>query len=73
MSEDNESQIVFMYGCMVSLRILWCNQSGDHLENNLTKFGYMINMKVGKKWKSFYILGYLLEVIIRLWQFEKKI
>jgi len=49
MSQDNESWIVFMYGCMVSLRILWCSQSGDHPENNLTKFGYMIDMKVGKK------------------------
>jgi hypothetical protein len=31
-------------------------------------------MKVGKeKTESFYVLGYLLELIIKIWQFEKKI
>jgi hypothetical protein len=32
------------------LRILWCNQSGNHPESNLAKFGYILDMKVeGKK------------------------
>jgi hypothetical protein len=30
------------------LRILWCSQSGDHPENNLAKFGYMLDMRVAK-------------------------
>jgi hypothetical protein len=28
-------------------------------------------MEVGRKKKAFYILGYLLELIIQIWQFEK--
>jgi hypothetical protein len=52
------------------LRIFWCSQSGNHPENNLAKFGYIIDMKVEKNIGSFYILGYLLEVIVRLWQFQ---
>jgi hypothetical protein len=28
------------------LMILWCSQSGDYSENNLAKFGYIIDMKV---------------------------
>jgi hypothetical protein len=28
------------------LRILWCSQSDDYSENNLAKFGYIIDMKV---------------------------
>jgi hypothetical protein len=43
------------------------------------KFVYIPHMKVGpkkkktfpKKKKSFYILGYLLELIIKIWQFGK--
>jgi len=31
------------------LRILWCSQSGNHSENNLAKFGYIVDMKVKKK------------------------
>jgi hypothetical protein len=30
---------------------LWCIQNGDHPENNLAKFGYILDMKVGKKQK----------------------
>jgi hypothetical protein len=49
------------------LRILWCSQSGDHPEKNLAKFGYILDMKIGKrKTESFYILGYLLELIIEI-------
>jgi len=52
------------------LRILWCSQSGDHPENNLAKFGYILDMKIGKrKTESFYILSYLLELIIKIWGF----
>jgi hypothetical protein len=43
------------------LSILWCNQSGNHPENNLAKFGYILDMKVGKKKKKteyFFILGW---------------
>jgi hypothetical protein len=52
--------------------ILWCSQSGHHPENNLAKFGYILDMKVEKKSKSFYVLGYLLELIIKIWRFGKK-
>ncbi len=51
------------------LRILWCSQSDNHPENNLAKFGYIIDMKIRKQTISFYILGYLLEVSIKVWQF----
>jgi hypothetical protein len=34
------------------LRILWCSQSGDHPENNLAKFRYILDMDVGKKKKK---------------------
>jgi hypothetical protein len=50
----------------------WYSQSDNHPENNLAKFGYN-NTYEGfffkKKTESFNILGYLLEVIIRLWLF----
>jgi hypothetical protein len=29
------------------LRILWCNAHGNHPKNNLAKFGYIIDVKVG--------------------------
>ncbi len=48
------------------LRILWCSQSDKHPKNNLAKFGYILNMKVGKKEKQNHtIFGYLLELIIK--------
>ncbi len=48
-------------------RILWCSQCDDHPENNLAKFGCILDMKFRKnKIKSFYILGYLLELIIKI-------
>jgi hypothetical protein len=50
---------------------LWDSQTADHPENNLAKFGY-IRYEGRKKFDSFYILGYLLEVIIRPLQFGKK-
>jgi hypothetical protein len=51
------------------LRILWCSQSGDHPENKLAKFKYILDMEVGKKkTESLYILGYILELIIEIWR-----
>jgi hypothetical protein len=37
------------------LRILWQSQSGNHSQNNLAKFGYILDMKVEKKPESFYV------------------
>jgi hypothetical protein len=34
------------------LRILWCIQSGYHPENNLAKFGYILDMKLGERKKE---------------------
>jgi hypothetical protein len=31
------------------LRFLWCSQNEDHSQNNLAKFGYILDMKVGKE------------------------
>jgi hypothetical protein len=55
----------------VFLRILWCRQSGDHPENDLAKFGYILSLTVPptKTEESFYILGCILEVIIKTWRF----
>jgi hypothetical protein len=45
------------------------SQGDDHPENNLTKSGYLLDMKVEKKPESFFILGNLLELIIEIWRF----
>jgi hypothetical protein len=40
----------FYAGSGFLLRTLWCTtQSGGHLENSLAKYGYIRDMKVGKK------------------------
>jgi hypothetical protein len=52
-------------GYCVGSRILWCSESGDYPENNLAKLGYILDMKVEKKQKAFYIFGYLLKLIIK--------
>jgi hypothetical protein len=55
------------------LRILWCNQIGNHPENNLAKFGSIVKY-VGRKKKNRFPLGYLLEVMINIlaiWKFQK--
>jgi hypothetical protein len=31
---------------------LWCSQSGDHPENKLAKFKYILDMEVGEKKKK---------------------
>jgi hypothetical protein len=42
----------------------------SHTHNFLSIFGYIQDMEVGKKkTESFYFLGYLLELIIKIWQF----
>ncbi len=38
------------------LRILWCSQSGDHNENTLVRFGYILNMKIGENQNPFIFL-----------------
>ncbi len=54
----------------VSLQdFLWCSQSGDHSQNHLAKFGYMLDVKVEKR-KG--IVLYSLELIIKIWWFAKK-
>jgi len=45
---------------------MWCSQSDNRSENDLAKFGYILNTKANYfflKTESFYILGYLLELI----------
>jgi hypothetical protein len=37
------------------------NQSGDHLLEDLAKFGYNLSTKLKIKIKTFYICGYQLE------------
>ncbi len=42
----------------------------DNPSDDLARFGYRLDMKVGKtknKTQSFYILGYLMELIIKIW------
>jgi hypothetical protein len=36
----------FVVGVLVG--ILWSSQSDDHLENNVVRFGYIIDMKIRK-------------------------
>jgi hypothetical protein len=49
--------------------ILCCSQKNNHLENNLAKFGYTPNMNGFLKKGSFYVFGFLLEHIIKIWRF----
>jgi hypothetical protein len=41
------------------LSVLACRQSGDHSENNLAKFGYILDMKVGKKKERILLYSWL--------------
>jgi hypothetical protein len=45
------------------LSIVWCSRNGDHLQEDLAKFGYKQDMKIKKIQASFYIAGYLLKHI----------
>jgi hypothetical protein len=47
-------------------------QGGYHLENDLGKFCHMYYYGSRKESKSFYMFGYLLELIIKLWRLVKK-
>jgi hypothetical protein len=51
------------------------SSGSDHPLDDLARFGYRLDMKVEKTAESFYILGYLLELIIKIWRFggENKI
>jgi hypothetical protein len=42
---------------------------GNHPKNNFDKFGYISRYESRKKPGSFYLLGYLLELITKIWQF----
>jgi hypothetical protein len=45
------------------LSIVQCSRNGDHLQEDLVKFGYKQDKKVKKIQASFYIGGYLLKHI----------
>jgi hypothetical protein len=45
----------------------------DHPENKLAKFGYILNTKIEKQIESFYILGYLQEITIKILGFGEEI
>jgi hypothetical protein len=48
------------------------NQSDDHLENDLLEFAYKhTRYEFKNKIKSVYILNYVWEPIINIWQFGK--
>jgi hypothetical protein len=53
---------------------LWCRQSGHDPGKKIAKFGYVETRYESEKKKegSFYIIGYLLKVIIKIWRIEKK-
>ncbi len=42
-----------------SSRILWCSQSGNDSENNLPKFGHILDMKVGKNKIKIFLYSWL--------------
>ncbi len=49
------------------LKILWCSQSGDHPQKKSEILLYTrYESKVA--YKLFYIIGYLLELIVKIWQ-----
>jgi hypothetical protein len=49
---------------------LWCRWNGNHSKDDLARFGYKLDMKVERKPDSFYILGYLLELMIKMWNLD---
>jgi len=51
-SFQNYKRIGSRYHALLMVKILWCSQSGDLPENNLVKFGYVIDMKKKKKKKK---------------------
>jgi hypothetical protein len=41
---------------------------GNHPQEDLIKFGYWLDMKI-KKFKSPLLFGYMLETVVKVWQF----
>ncbi len=65
--------VCWWMGAGFLIRILWCSQSGNHLKNNLAKFGLPTRYESRKEMESFYILGYQpCELIIKIWRLENK-
>ncbi len=56
--------------CFFFLPILWCSQAGDHLQEDLAKFGHRPDMKIKKFKESFVYFGYLLELVGKIWWFR---
>ncbi len=48
------------------LSILCYNQTGEHVKDDLTKFGYRLDMKV-EKFKIFLYFGNLLKAFVKNW------
>jgi len=40
-----------------------------HPEDDLARFGHILDVKVEKKLETFYILGYLLKLLMKIWRF----
>ncbi len=53
------------------LRSFLCSQSAIIQKLILPNLGYILDMKSREKTESFFILGYLLELIIKIWRFGK--
>jgi hypothetical protein len=47
---------------------LRCSQGGDHPQKGLAKFGYKSIIKVKTSKHPFYIVGYVPECDIKIWQ-----
>jgi len=39
-------------------------------KDDLARFGYILDMKVEKKFKTFYNFGYLLKLLMKIWRFD---
>jgi hypothetical protein len=64
--QEHPALWVLPYKWGVLLRILSSSQSGDHPKSNLAKFGYILDMKVGKKP---FLATYTYHKIWRIWDF----
>ncbi len=60
--------IIFSAGFLF-LRILSCSQSDDSSRKWFSQNWLYTRYEIRKKKKSFYVLGYLLELIIKIWRF----
>jgi len=68
-SGSKSSYVISLSQSVFILRILLCIQNDDHPENNLVKFWLQTRYESRKKTESSYILGYLRELIIKIWRF----